>query len=184
MRAVVIGGAACVWQDLAAAEKLADFDVVIAVNDAGAEFPGIVDYWITLHPEHFPRWLERRRSAGRPEPLETVAHEGNSGVGRRNGFATSILWPYTWPGSSGLFAVEFALKRLRADRIVLCGVPMDTRGHFAGALMHPDPNGPWIGAKGFWPAWEAAHEHIRDHVRSMSGRTRDLLGEPTRHWLA
>lgn len=184
MRVVIVGGAACVWQDLAAAEKLVDFDIVIAVNDAGAAFPGIVDYWVTLHPEHFPAWLKARADRGYAPPLHTVAHEGHSGIGRRNGIATSMLWPYTWPGSSGLFAVEFALKFLEARKIVLCGVPMDKRQHFPGALMHPDPNRVWIGADGFWTAWQPAVEHMKDRVRSMSGRTRDLLGEPTRQWLA
>lgn len=176
MRAVIIGGADCVWSDLEKAEALCDFDILIAVNDAGAEYPGIVDYWVTLHPEHLPRWVNKRRENGFTDAYCTVAHASNSMIGRRNAYPVDDLVPYTWPGSSGLFAVEVAIKRIGADRVVLCGVPMTAVPHFFD-------HAPWNAVAGFWEAWPAALPHIKGKVRSMSGRTMELLGEPTPEWL-
>lgn len=175
--AVVIGGASSVWDDFEAAKKIGDYDLLIAINDAGAEYPGTVDYWITLHPEHLPKWTAKRAENGYLPARQYVAHSGNTNETRPgHGFRLSFTVPYTWPGSSGLFACEIALKTLEVDRVVLCGVPMNADPHFF------DPS-PWTAVKGFWEAWPAAYPHIKDKVRSMSGRTQELLGAPTRQWL-
>lgn len=176
-KAVVIGGASCVWDDLEKAKSLATYDLLIAINDAGAAYPGQVDYWVTLHPEKLAAWAKKREENSHAPALQYVAHSGNTEDKRPGrGFGVSFTVPYTWPGSSGLFAVEIALKTLDVDRVVLCGVPMNADPHFF------DPE-PWSAVKGFWQAWPDAYPHIKDKVRSMSGRTQELLGAPTRQWL-
>lgn len=175
--AVVIGGASCVWTDLEAAKALGDYNLLIAINDAGAEYPGTVDYWISLHPEKMAQWARKRAENGYQPARQYVAHIGNTNETRRDGgFRVSFSVPYTWHGSSGLFACEIALKTLEVDRVVLCGVPMTADPHFFDSE-------PWNAVKGFWDAWPAALPHIKDKVRSMSGRTKELLGAPTRQWL-
>ena len=176
--AVVIGGASCVWDDLEQAKALGDYDLLIAINDAGAEYPGTVDYWITLHPETLPIWTKKRAENGYQPARQYVAHVGNTLETMRNPlFHVSFSVPYTWPGSSGLFACEIALKTLEVDRVVLCGVPMNADPHFFD-------DAPWTAVKGFWDAWPVAYPHIKDKVRSMSGRTQELLGAPSRAWLS
>ena len=69
--ALVIGGSAGVWDDIAAALDIAEPDCVFACNDIGTRWPHQLDGWATLHPEHMPRWrAERERTASRP-PLST-----------------------------------------------------------------------------------------------------------------
>ncbi|ASY62517.1 hypothetical protein SJ05684_c10600 [Sinorhizobium sojae CCBAU 05684] len=176
MRAVVIGGGAPVWDELEQAESLCDFDLLIAINDAGAKYPGIVDYWVTLHPEKLGIWAKQRQENGFAPARHHVAHEDNTHAARRNAFPLSFMVPYTWPGSSGLFAVEVAIKKLGCEKIVLCGVPMTATPHFFDNVN-------WDAVAGFWDAWPIAYPHIKDKVRSMSGRTKELLGAPSRAWL-
>ena len=170
--AVVIASAACWKDDLETFTRAyrSPFDV-IAVNDAGWLYEGVVDHWATLHPELFPEWLENRPDRDgvqfwtapdrtRRFPLldyNTIAHWGT--------------------GSSSLFAVTVALY-MGYDRIVLCGVPMESQPHADGAST-------WEGEP--WPDREVQihREGWRYHrdklgaVRSMSGWTRDLLGAPS-----
>jgi hypothetical protein len=182
--ALVLGGAASVWDDLAQARALGTFDAVFAVNDAAAAYPGEIEWMATLHPEHLHRWLTERERGGYPRPRFLAAHAGNGyDTERRAGIRLDYQTPECWPGlssssgSSGLFATKVAIEK-GFDRVVLCGVPMDPQApHFF------DPQ-PWQAGINFWEAWELALPHLRDKVRSMSGRTRELLGAPSASWIA
>lgn len=174
--AVVIGGASCVWDDLVAAERIGEYGTLIAINDAGAEYAGAVDYWVTLHAEKMGIWVKKRAENGHAPASNLIVHEDNTVADRLKNGLSAEMFPYTWAGSSGLFACEFGIRKLRLDRIVLCGVPMNEDPHFF------DPK-PWVAVAGFWEEWPKALPHIKDRVRSMSGRTKELLGQPTRQWL-
>lgn len=173
--AAVLGGAAGGKEELDALRRMASVSAVYAVNDAAAQFPGPLAAFVTLHPEHLPRWIYERRVAGLLEPAEIVAHSTGEHVTR--------IVDYRWPGmnasgSSGLFAAKVALEADPRFSVVLCGVPMDAaRGHFF------DP-APWSEVEAFRDAWRIALPHLRDRVRSMSGWSSELLGMPDSTWLA
>lgn len=180
-RAVVIGGAACVWDDLAAARKLGRFDAVIAINDAGAHYEGEIEIWATLHIEKMAQWVVARGDKGFP-PARTIAgHKGHVREAQPNKLQPDYVTDYRWPGmsgsgSSGLFAVKVAIEH-GFDRIVLCGVPMQAAGnHFFDAR-------PWREVNSFTGAWPVALPYIKPFTRSMSGQTREWLGYPTKEWL-
>lgn len=168
MIAAVLGGARGGLAELATLRNLARIDAVFAVNDAAADFDGELAAFVTLHPEHLPKWLAKRTAP----TLEVVAHDDKPGVTR--------VADYRWPGmnasgSSGLFAVKVALEA-GFDRVVLCGVPMEAmRAHYFDAA-------PWFEVDSFWDAWSIALPHLAN-VRSMSGRTAQLLGMPTKEFL-
>lgn len=65
---------------------------------------------------------------------------------------------------SGFYAVQVGLH-LGYDKIVLADCPLDNycESHKEG--------------------WEIARESLKDKVRSLSGYTKDLFGEPTEDWL-
>jgi len=179
--ALILGGAACVWDDLERAKQFGPFAAVIAVNDAGAEFSGHVDIWATLHPEKLADWTARRKANGHSPAGMYAAHEGNTQQGRQNSFPLDYVTDYRWPGmsgsgSSGLFAVKVAMEH-GYDRIILCGVPMQA------AQAHFFDSSPWGETDSFTQAWGIAKPFIEHSTRSMSGMTRDLLGEPTAAWL-
>jgi hypothetical protein len=171
--ALVLGGAACVWDDIAAALDLAEPDYVFACNDIGTRWPHRLDGWVTLHPEKMVGWRKERKANGFTSALVHVGNEIAPGVDR--------VVDYRFPsmgssGSSGLYAAKVAMEL--ADRIVLCGVPMQAReAHFFDAAQ-------WAEFGSFTQGWQDAMPYIKDRVRSMSGWTKELLGAPSPQWLA
>lgn len=160
---VILGGAASVWEDNARAPSGAR----MAVNDAGAYYMDPLEHWVTLHPEYMPGWMRFRRGHCYGHAM-THSNREAEGI--------DIAWHMVnVGGTSGLFACKVALL-LGYERVVLAGMPMDGSPHFF------DP--PWYRNTVFEDApsrrvWEeAGRNFFRGRVTSMSGRTRDWLGEP------
>lgn len=175
-RALILGGAAGVWEDVQALEEsMGRWDgIVCAVNDVGAVWPREFQHWVSLHPEKLPDWVEHRERAKHPEfGGITWSRTGKSGVDR-------VLQP-RGAGSSGLLAVQ-AMRAIGVDRIVLCGMPMSPTPHFAESLEHRSGK-PWTGCRAHWLAWKADGAWLSGVVKSMSGRTREFLGAPDREFL-
>jgi hypothetical protein len=180
-KALIIGGANCLWDDIEAAREFGPFHAVIAVNDAGWDYPGHVDIWASLHPEHFLEWAKKREANGYSQAGMYVGHKGSTIEGRRNHMPLDYVTDYRWPpmsgsGSSGLFAVKVALEH-GYDRNILCGVPM-MRGN-----AHFFDGKPWDAVDSFTEAWKQAFRFYSESTRSMSGWTASLLGKPTPDWL-
>lgn len=197
MIALTLGGAACVVDDALSAlswlmaHRARGNLCVIAVNAAWAHFRH-VDHWVTLHPEHLyddeHAWLATRQSMGWcSDPVTwggiwpTGRNDSRPWAGRpalTDRAHPVYLGPDGMNGSSGMHAVDIARDELDADRIICCGIPMDPAEGHAGEV------GRWDAADDHWPTWLAAHEAGRlDNVRSMSGRTRELLKAPDVEWL-
>jgi hypothetical protein len=174
VRAVVLGGALGVWDELAEARKLCTFDLVIAVNNAGRDFEGRVDHWATLHAAKMPVWVAERERAGHPPAgaLWTATYKG-----RRLGAKVDLPFETLdwWSGSSGLLGAQVGLHV--AGQVVLCGIPMEPWG------AHYDKPGPWREAEKYRKGWRAHMNEMRGGVKSMSGWTAEHLGRPTREWI-
>jgi hypothetical protein len=167
MKAIVLGGANTVWDDAEAALNMFTPDLTIAVNDIGTRWAGHIDHWVTLHPEKMAGWIRARNARGFPGGFVTWSHKGGH-LDRRSA---------DWAGSSGLFAVKIALE-LGCTHVVACGVPMEPdKGHFFDKST-------WNDAHQFRRGWERRREEIAPFVRSMSGWTKGLLGEPSPQWLS
>jgi len=183
LKALVLGGAATLWRDVAGALDLGSFDVVVACNDAGSVWPGRLDAIVTLHAEKLGFWMERRERAGFDLPERIIGHDAAKRSTLRITDKVTNFVEYRFSGqadsgSSGLFALKYALEDMGCDRAVLCGVPMHEVGaHFFDLT-------PWGGAVAHRRGWNQALTVIGDRARSMSGWTADLLGKPTKEWLA
>lgn len=175
---VILGGASCVWDDVTALEEIygKEWDgLVIAANDIGAHWPRRLDHWVTLHAYKLGRWAELRKRYGFPDGYVTWGRDNAVPEPRRT---DSVLVP--WGGAcSGLFAVQVA-EELGCVRTVLCGIPMTVTPHFAETTERFAAE--WHGAGGYWAAWQR-HRDLMPCVRSMSGRTQELLGAPQKEWL-
>lgn len=198
--AVVLGGASCVWRDLAVLETMVGGwwpGGFVIVNDLGCVWPRRIDVWATVHPEKLltrigwrdpagrrDGWLGRRLAAGLPVPrmLHSIMKDSRykwtwNGEDR---LRKSKQWA---SGSSGLFAIKAALEA-GFRRVVLCGIPMDTRPHFPESIVH-NPDRQWSSARSHWNAWTttAVEPRLRATTRSLSGRTRATFGAPTLDWI-
>lgn len=174
--AIVLGGAECLWEDVAALEEMIGQEwpgLVVATNDAGVHWSRRLDHWVTCHPEKFHlvvrpgttgRWEEERLALGHPGGYVRWARRNPELVDR------IVEWN---GGASGLMAAIVATRELGCFT-VLCGVPMNRSRHF-----HDGRDGePWKDVDFHWPVW-LRFRHLLERVRSMSGETRKLLGAPT-----
>lgn len=170
--AFVLGGGNTVWEDLAAAHRLAEPDLIIACNHAARDYPGRVDHWVTMHPELFPHWINLRAAAAR-EPAGQLWCAKHRHHYSKVGPVKQIASP---GGSSGMLCVQVGLE-LGCTHMLLCGIPIHQNGR------HYDRSIRWTEARQYLPAWERQLPIIRDRVRSFGGETARLLGPPTREWI-
>lgn len=163
MRCLVIGAGQNVEAELAQVNR-ADFDKVLSVNKAALLY-GPVDYHLSLHPSLWAKkkvaWFVAHQSFRAPDGSDLVDE----------------VFDYQWPeypassGSSGLYAVKYALERLHADEIVLAGVGMDNAPH-----VYNNQN--WKQAVRFRHTWEKVASRLTGTVTSLGGWTAQLLGQP------
>lgn len=181
--ALILGGASCVWDDVAAweAEYGREWDgLVIVANDIGAHWSRPIDHWVSLHPEKIARWQELRREL--QHDVGPAPHTWGRQFRMYNQaprVTDEALVPWAG-GSSGMFAVQVA-HTIGCRRAILCGIPMTMTPHFTESRERFHAQ--WVQANGHWKAWGRYLPKMTGWVRSMSGRTRELLGAPTREWL-
>ena len=166
MRALIVGGAASVWRDLARIEAVTGPwpGVVVAVNDIMADLPRL-DHVATLHPRtekgKLAAWEERRRTRGYPMTYTAWSHAKEGADARLTGWSD---------GSSGLLAVGVALDGLGCEEVVLCGTRLDAQRN-----AFRDEAG-WQQYRRYRRGWLRKMEVMRGKVWSMSGWTREQLG--------
>lgn len=170
MKALILGGAATIWDDFHAAIELFEPDVTIACNHIGRDWVGVVDHWATMHPDIRDRlWLKQRADKGLP-PAGQLWHPRHRGIWKGSKPIE------TWGGSSGMLCVAVGFE-LGIDKMVLCGVPMTK------LMGHYDDPKPWMEARQYHNVWLRRAPQLQGRVKSMSGFTQELLGAPTEDWL-
>lgn len=184
--ALVVGSAACIWDDVAEARALCKFDAVCCIKRVGIEWPEQFDVWAGLHPEYMADYEARRAAKGLPGGYEIVCPPDSELGEHGKGFSRiTRRVPYRWPGmnasaGSGIYGAKVMIEA--GYRVVLAGIPMDRQPHF---LQHERcGSGPWTDLDCFLAGLRDAVPHLKGRVRSMSGRTKELLGAPDAEWLA
>ena len=88
-----------------------------------------------------------------------------------------------WNGTSANLALKIGIA-LDYTRIILAGCPMDQSGNWYKPLLKTkDVKVNKDHRHHLWKWAEISTRPIGRFIRSMSGNTRDLFGEPTREWL-
>lgn len=191
---MVMGGAACVWEDIRAAFHLFDLDFVnhkdgsvpcaiFAINDIGAYFKPRLNHLCSYHEEQLNPTVALRW----PNDCNLSHTFTHSNLNRPAKRARNGNSQYAWHfkqgagGTSAMFASMVALA-LGYDRVILCGVPLDGSRHF---FDPPDYSpGKMFDSRTQEIEWTRAIEYwIGGRVRSMSGRTMAWLGRPDRGWI-
>lgn len=160
-RLVILGGAGCVYDDLKRYSPPPDAKVMV-INDMGAEYPGRIDYWVSLHPDKLGIWQRQRRDRKFNQDYLSVAHRKHSLAKVDHVFSD-------WGGSSGLFATKSALM-LGFDHVVLCGIPMDSQPN-----VFRKNEKSWSSFQQYKDKWPAHIPEMIGKVFSMSGWTREQL---------
>lgn len=164
---LIMGGGRTVWDDYAKVRPWGG--EIMAVNDVGMHLHDRIRHWVTLHPEYMPGWKHYREKHlyGQGVPAMTHSSKERPGI--------DVVWRIgNQGGTSGLFACYIGLM-LGYNEIVLAGLPMDNSGHYF------DP--PWQATpfedRNVTLVWkEAKHQLFKGRVTSLSGKTREWLGEP------
>ena len=180
----VVGPSRTVWDDWEACRwKEAD---VLTVNDIIAYLPEPVTYAVSLHWDRLLAWYAVRKLLYQDaKPVQLVSSHRRDGIDLAVRFLNDDLQVFNKSGSiesSGVYAMCLGLL-LGYERIILVGCPGDGSGH----LFHPPyrhfPGYADAGAKQAWEQAIRLHPEIAQRVRSCSGMTRDLLGDPLT-WLS
>lgn len=145
---------------------------VMAVNDVGMHLPCELTHWYSNDWKMLPLWARARRPRlVKVHQKKIELHSCFSEIGHK--------WPWPGHGTSSLNAVYTGLA-LGYEEIILAGVPLDNGGHYF------DP--PWVRTNfenevptrdGQLRYWKVAKTQVFDgRVKSLSGRTKELLGTP------
>lgn len=167
---IILGSAACVWDDL---HQLKHLDATyIAVNDigcfvhlAGAFTQFKLRHWCSLHPEYFEPY---KFLVNESQPQKICYHTNKPD--KNADIAWDIVLPYMIGGTSALFATFVALG-LGFDPVILAGVPLDNSPYFCGP-----PHSTQRNFEGCIKYWKRNLTLFNGRVKSMSGRTKELLG--------
>lgn len=167
---LIVGSARCVWKDL---ERYSNDGTyyrvpdVMCLNDMIMHFPGRVIHAYSNDYQRLPKWIQARRPRFVKDLSESILAHSCYGPNS---------WPWPGTGSSGLNACYTGLA-LGYDSITLAGVPLTDEGHYF------DP--PWkrtnftkeVPDKDGIKYWNTGKQIFNGRVKSLSGRTKDLLGE-------
>lgn len=171
---IILGGGRCVWDDFGSLAPHHNMKILV-VNDVGMHVPYYPKHWYSNDNKMLDKWLQARRPLLKKNidrgPIKMHTHQ--TGTGAMN------IWPWPGHGTSGLNACYTALA-LGYEKVILCGIPLDDSGHYF------DP--PWTKTNfvrevperdGEHRWWTMAKRKVFDgRVKSLSGRSRDLLGAP------
>lgn len=183
---VVVGDAACVWDDLERFGCRVDhrrgsvgkpgFDF-LTVNKIVEVFPGVIEHAYSNEPNLLKRFILARRGEYDSEfgnPKNT--HSCQEGAMHR--------WPWSGHGTS-LLGGTLAGVGMGYDRVVICGGPLDDGPHNGEPPWRKcrfetsEACGPQGKPDGMDAHWKRAKDlAFEGKVRSMSGRTRIWFGEP------
>ncbi len=130
-------------------------------------------YIASYHPKDFIEIKKIREERGLNIDYKIISHENYPVIDNKNKerLQTNIIIPYEKPsGSSALLGTLAGIKE-GYKKIVLCGCPLE------------GVNAKKSSYNVFRKGWLAKKEQVKFFVRSMSGWTQQILGEPTKEWL-
>lgn len=122
-------------------------------------------YVATYHPEDIPEIYRRRNAARGNIDFQVIGHKHNPMIHH----VITDRWKPS--GSSALLGVQAAIQAFGYLKIILCGCPLE--GESARGAHY----------RSFRAGWEERSAEVLGPVKSMSGWTREFLGEPTEEWL-
>ena len=204
---LVVGSAPCLYEDVERALKLRPFASMMLVNGACTAFEN-AEHMLAGHEEKaefFARERGKKFPSASPIRVHGCCHPHRKEMMKGMFPSVTDWWPHEMGvgATSASKGAKIALQQLGATEVILCGCPMDQPGYFPGeAKVNQHIMCLRIGdhGKAFnlfkqngepLPVQEAriikgyranlkilAEGEFKGRVFSMSGFTREQLGEP------
>jgi len=174
---ILVGRADCWKEDVENLKKLTlDFDVMAV----GMECLYVKDikFFVTYHIQDIVPYLNRRNSLDLNLDFKVISSKNDSRVdiveeyGTRRSEGIKLGRKEKEPTGSSAMLGSIAAIHLGYTKVILCGCPMEGK--------NKDGFQPY---DHFQKGWVHKRELLCNYVRSMSGWTRNFLGEPTIEWL-
>ena len=163
---LIIGRAPCWEEDLKNIESIIGIKYDIVAVGEDCPYEGHVDYLATYHHNGIPLYKKSREEKGLNTDYKVVSHLQPKNEKDR----VDYICKYEPPsGSSALLGTLMSLQ-LGYTKIVLVGCPLEGKNNHGHSYSV------------FRIGWKEKYDYIKDYVRSMSGWTKELLGEPTKEW--
>jgi hypothetical protein len=174
---LIMGTAACLWEDLDRYDDRHGGER-LAVNDAAAYYPQYSAHRLDHIAALEGNWLDSWSYAAKDWAAK---HGGHSAYTHSHmkfahwGGEPRYVWPLKRDGGTvGLFAVLIGLL-MGFDRIILAGSPIDASPHF----YHIEKEYRFYINESVRSEWLRARDAVfNGRVKSLSGWTREVLGEP------
>lgn len=162
---ITLCGCAPSWEkDL---NRLSEMVVDFHVMSIGVSCPyeGYVKYFATYHIKDIPEYKIKRTRLGFNIDYKIISHRNELK------YPVDFVFEYKPPSGSSALLGAIAAMSFGYKKIVLCGCPLEG--------VNPKQSSYAMFRKG----WTVHKNEVIGKVKSMSGWTKELLGEPTREWL-
>lgn len=142
-----------------------DADLMAIGLDAVDRLTLPIKYVATYHSAELERIRNIRESVGGNLDYIVISQREYPGV--------HVVIQNWWKpsGSSSLLGVQAAISNFDYKKIVLCGCPLEGVNSEKQEYAN------------YRAGWEKHFDKISNHVRSVSGWTKELLGAPSEEWL-
>lgn len=171
-----MGNAKCVWDDLKKAKELmgdTPYDLA-AINDVGVYYNGRIQHWLSLERK-ISEWYEQRNNNNYDMKLLVHVYYHDRLIDHKRHI--NYFWKMEKsPVMSGVFG-PIALRSLGYSKIILAGIPSDKQPRF-----FDPPDKVYHSFKASSDSWKRHKSYFEDTLRSMSGFTKELYGEPIPAW--
>jgi hypothetical protein len=196
---LVVGSAPCLFDDVKRALRLRPFASLMLVNGACTAFEN-AEHMLAGHEEKAEMFVRERRKVFPDTKIRVHACCFPHRVDMHKQMYPSVTdWHNHEKGAgatSASKAAKICLENLGADEVILCGCPLNQPGYFPGEAKVPqhimcervgDHGMSRVGipvqdtriVKAYRSRFkELAEGEFKGRVFSMSGFTRDCLGEP------
>ena len=197
---LIVGSAPCLYEDVGRALQLRPFSAVLLVNGACTAIEN-AEHVLAGHEEKaefFARERRERFPKAPPWRLHATTHPHRQKACREMFPSVTDWWPHeVGAGATSASKAAKLAFLLGFDEAILCGCPLDGSGYFPGEADVPQhvnclrigDSGMAYGMqvsvqesriiKGYRANFKALAEgEFKGRVFSMSGFTRDQLGEP------
>lgn len=146
-------------------------------------YPGPVDHWFNVDASE-AIWWAKNLLATPKNGNGILRHTLGEVDGYDMDWEAVDEWPIItdteiWHGSTSLFAAMCAVS-MGYEKIILAGCPMDQKGHW---YFDESITGPRWSVECFMAWLEFAKQPESKRVRSMSGYTGQILGQPNKQWI-